>query len=43
MRFTETANPKQLAIMTNAFDEYCLVRTSSTTMARKTPHDLPAF
>ena len=26
MRFTETANPKQLAIMTNAFDEYCLVR-----------------
>ena len=26
MRFTETANPKQLAIMTNAFDNYCLVR-----------------
>jgi hypothetical protein len=26
MRFTETANPKQLAIMTEAFDDYCLAR-----------------
>ena len=26
MHLTETANPEQLAIMTNAFDNYCLVR-----------------
>ena len=37
MRFARTANPEQLAIMTKAFDDYCLEQNITMTLKGTTP------